>query len=142
MFAVKGNTTMRKVPPCHEPVGNLTPGFRSIWRGHHLIQIFVNDRLAHFTDNDRDCVGWNAPPKLHVSILRSRGQVSQYHRQFQARFEGLSVKGVLLRQSTSDSSKDLIKHIRRHAHEVREGTDIFLAKVNHELVVQTKLLTP
>lgn len=57
-----------------------------------IIQILVNDRLAHFTDKDGDCVGWNAPPKLHVSILRSRGQMSQCHSKFQARFDGMRGK--------------------------------------------------
>ena len=118
-------------------VGNLTPGFRIAWRGHHFIQILVNDRLAHFTDEDRDCAGWNAPPKL-----RSTGQMSQCQRQFQARFERLAVESVLLRQSASDTLNDLIKHFRWHAHEVREKTGVIPAKLNHKLVVQSKLLAP
>ena len=66
----------------------------------------------------------------------------QCHRQFQTRFEGLSVEGVLLRQSASDTLKELIKHFKWHAHEVREGTGVLPAKLNHELVVHSKLLAP
>lgn len=58
------------------------------------------------------------------------------------RLEGLSEPRVLLGDPASDPLEDLVKHHRRHTHEVTEALWVLPPQLDHKLVIQAELPPP
>ena len=99
-----------------------------------------NDGLTDFVDNLSHCAEAKSPCIVHLREVDASCKVPKCQTQLQVKRQGLAPVGVLLLESGSQSTFQIMELVWVDTHEAIEALSVIFLQLSHEVVVAALLL--